>query len=706
MRKALLFLILLAPLGFCFVNLSDFPFPAKSIYSDLAISHYPNAVYLLHSIATWHQIPLWSDSILSGYPFAADPLSGLWYLPGWLAYLFPLPLGFNLNVLLHLMWGGLGVFVFLRKENQSNFAALAGAILFELFSKNFAHYAAGHLTLMYAIAWTPWVFLSEKFYRTGKWSLLSGVFLGLTALADVRWFAFVFTTWLMFVLYQRWIERKETHSWSFLLRVAACIGTAFCIAAPLLLPLLEYTGLTTRTGMSAGDRLTSSLPPAYLAGLAIPDLQGYAEWMIYPGGAALVLALFSLSVPELRRRNAFWIGTILVSLLIALGSFTPFGDLLFQLPGFSLLRVPARGTFLLGWSFAVIAADCIHFLAFSGEQMQCSVRKAPGNGLAITALAGFLALICAGLMIYTHNLPVNYAWGTIVIGLATAIVLAMRTGRLQARVFIYLVIALICLDLGGVDSIGLRFVPSKDVLAIGQAVAAWIKAQSDQDARIYSPSYSLPQQTAAEYQLELADGVDPLQLQSYEVYMEKATGIPYAGYSVTLPPFATANPETDNQAKNPDAGLLGRLDVKYVVSAFDLHSAGLILRNTIGDSRIYENESVRPRAWVQADLNSNSAILTAASNLTWTPNEIKVTATGGGWLILSEIYYRGWTAAVDEKPVPITRFDSLLRAVELPPGDHQVTFTFAPISAMMGLVLAGIGWLGVTGSFLIKGRRW
>ncbi|HVP20818.1 MAG TPA: YfhO family protein [Anaerolineaceae bacterium] len=706
MRKALLLLILVAPLGFCFTNLGDFPFPARSIYSDLAISHYPNAVYLLHSISTWRQIPLWSDSILSGYPFAADPLSGLWYLPGWLAYLFPLPLGFNLNVLLHLVWGGLGVFIFLRKENKSDFAALAGAILFELFSKNFAHYAAGHLTLMYAIAWTPWVFLSERFFRTGRLSLLAGVFLGLTALADVRWFAFVFTAWLMFALYQRWIERIETRSWTFLLRVAACSGTALLIAAPLLLPLLEFTGLTTRAGMSAGDRLMSSLPPAYLAGLAIPDLQGFAEWMVYPGGAALVLALFSLSVPELRRRNAFWIGMIIISLVVASGSFTPLGDLLFRLPGFSLLRVPARAIFFLGWSFAVIAADCIHFLAFPGERMQDPDRKAPGNGLAIAALAGFLALVCAGLLVYTHSLPVNYAWGTIAIGLATAIVLARRSGHLQAGVFVSLVIALICLDLGGVDFVGLRFVPPKNALAIGQAEAEWIKAQDDGVFRIYSPSYSLPQQTAAANQIDLADGVNPLQIQGYTAYMEKATGIPFTGYSVTLPPFATASPETDNQGKNPDASLLGRLNVKYIVSAFDLHSPGLLLRNQVGDSKIYENVTFRPRAWVQADFDLNGAAIAPASSLTWTPNEIRLTAKGGGWLILSEIYYQGWTATVDEKLVPITPYDSLLRAIELPPGDHQVTFSYAPTSLTIGLILAGIGWLVAVGSFLIRGRRW
>ena len=219
MRRLLILLILIAPFGICFFNLADFPFPARSDFSDLAISHFPNAIYLLQSISEWRQIPLWSDAILSGYPFAADPLSGIWYLPGWIAYLFQLPLGFNLAIILHMLWGGVGVFTFLKKEQKSDFSALAGALIFELFSKNFAHYAAGHLTLMYAVGWTPWIFVSERYFHKGKWFLLSGIILGLVALADVRWFAFLAIVWFIYAVSQRRIE-SDLHIKSLLGRTA------------------------------------------------------------------------------------------------------------------------------------------------------------------------------------------------------------------------------------------------------------------------------------------------------------------------------------------------------------------------------------------------------------------------------------------------------------------------------------------------------
>jgi hypothetical protein len=702
MRKLFIFLILIAPFGILFFNLPDFPFPARSDYSDLAISHFPNAVFLLHSINEWHQIPLWSNTILSGYPFAADPLSGIWYLPGWIAYLFPLPLGFNLNIILHLVWGGFGIFYILIKEQKSDLAAVAGALIFELFSKNFAHYAAGHLTLLYAVSWTPWIFISEKFYRKGKWYLLSGVILGLVALADIRWFAFLGMIWFLFAVYTRRIE-SDWKLLALISRTAASLGIAILVAAPLLLPLLEFTGLSTRAAMTPSESLMMSLPPSYLAGLAIPDMQGYAEWMLYPGGAALILTIFSLSVRELRKKNLFWIGTILFALVIAVGSATPIGSLLFHLPGFDLLRVPTRIIFLAGVSFAMIAADCIQFLLQSGQRKDV-VLKPVGNGLAIAALAGFLILICAGLLVYTGTVPINYLWGTAAILTATGLVLARRSQRINSQVFLLVMIPMICLDLGGVDWIGLRFLGESKVLQESSAEISWLEAQNAGTVRVYSPSYSLAQQTAVVNHLELSDGVDPLQLKSYVDYMERATGIAESGYSVTLPPFSSANPEEDNAGKTPDAGYLGQLNIKYIVSAFNVSAPGLVFRANAGISKIYENSDFRPRAWVQADLASTSPVLRPSERLAWTPNRIEVAAKGEGWLILSEINYPGWSAFVDGNPTEIKTYNSILRAVHIPEGQHQIMFDFNPPSVYGGIVLAVLGWMVALVFFFFRGR--
>jgi uncharacterized membrane protein YfhO len=53
----------------------------------------------------------------------------------------------------------------------------------------------------------------------------------------------------------------------------------------------------------------------------------------------------------------------------------------------------------------------------------------------------------------------------------------------------------------------------------------------------------------------------------------------------------------------------------------------------------------------------------------------------GGLAAFSEIHYpKGWTATIDGKEAPIVRVNYLLRGLEIPAGEHEVVFTFAPSS--------------------------
>ncbi len=700
-RKVLLSLILIAPLGIFFPFLGDFPYAPGSAYSDLAISHYPNAIYLLQSLRQWHQIPMWAGSILSGYPFAADPLSGLWYPPGWLAYIFPLPLGFNINILLHLFLGGAGTFLFLRKEGRSDFAALAGGLIFELFPKITAHYAAGHLTILYAIAWTPWLFLCEKHLKGVMRLVCSSAVLGLVALADLRIFAFLFFAWAAFALYGWW-QRRDASLGKFAGRALLSTGLGLLISAPLFLPLVEYTGLTSRATLAAADNQALALPVNYLAGLVIPNVRSYVEWIIYPGGAALVILLFALTVPELRKRNWFWLGMVLVSLLLAVGPATPVGDWLFRLPGFNLLRIPSRVIFLAGWALAIVAADGIDFL------MQLSPgKKQPGSGLPIAAVSGFVTLICLGLWIFTGSIPIPFAWGMAAVLVPTLLLLARRGGRLPPRMYFLLALPLICLDLGGVDRLNVDFQVTADVLNEGKGAISLIQQkESGEKFRVYSPSYSLPQQTATQAGIELADGIDPMQLTSYLSFMEDATGVPNQGYSVTLPPFSSANPALDNLGYQPDSFLLGVLNVKYVVSAFDIAADQLKLIGTVDGTRVYENEDFRPRAWVQMSPDEQASGFTSVDGMAWSPNRIRVSTSQAGRLVLSEIDYPGWKAWIDGQPATIKPAWDILRSVEVPAGLHTVTFEFQPITVYVGLALGVDGWL-ITLALLVifRGRK-
>jgi hypothetical protein len=62
--------------------------------------------------------------------------------------------------------------------------------------------------------------------------------------------------------------------------------------------------------------------------------------------------------------------------------------------------------------------------------------------------------------------------------------------------------------------------------------------------------------------------------------------------------------------------------------------------------------------------------------------------TAGGYLVLTDAYYPGWRAYVDGSETPVLRADYLFRAVELPPGAHQVEFRYEPTSFATGAQVA------------------
>lgn len=675
-------LLLLIPLALLLLPLAaTFPHPPGSAYSDITIAHYPNTLFLRRFLAREHRLPLWYPLIYCGYPFLAHPHSGVWYPPGWPALFLPLPAGFNLLILLHLWWSGMGMYRLLRAEGRSEVASLTGALGWELLPALFARYGAGHLTFIYATSWWPWLLLGHRLKR----SVLSACALALSLLAAPQGGAYGAALWLIVSILEG-AQGGVRELAGTLLRRAGEALTAFLLASPLLIPLLEFTAHSTRSLMTPQDVLIYSIPIPGLFGLLLPSTAFY-EWVLYPGAGPLLLGSIALSLAigrkgksPLHRSTLRWGVIGLIGILWSLGKHLPGGNLLAGLPGVNLLRVPARGALWTGMAFAALAATGLD-LILTGD---ANCRR---SRIAVVALVGMELMMGVGLILL--RAPARWLLPTMVAMLAGGLVLVkpLRGARPSRR---WLFTWLIIFTLEPMITDRLRVVPlrAEEVMSQGRAAAEYIAAQAREPFRVYSPSYSIPQHIAAFYGLELADGVDPMQLASYARFMEKATGVPFTGYSVTIPPFATGNPAADNRAYRPVPELLGLLNVRYVASAFPLEVKGLRKLTTLDGVWIYENEAFQPRARVVTSEGGQKAIRPARLILT-KPDYILVEAEGPGTLVLAEVAYPGWTATVDSRPVPVRTSEGILRSVELGPGRHRVEFRFHPRSLTAG-ALAGL----------------
>ncbi len=646
----------LVPVLLLLPGLGSFMYPGSgALFSDAAVTHYPNALFLQTALRHG-EVPLWSPQILSGFPFVAHPYSGLWYPPYWLALLFPLPLGLNVVLALHVLLAGAGMYAFLRQQGYDRPAAVLGGLAFQAAPRLFGHIGAGHLMLVMAVCLTPWLL-----WASGRKSPLpAAMLLALIAAADPRWALYAGALWAAWQLWQR---RPR-----FFLQAAL----AALLALPALWLYWQYGQLSTRAGLSAAEVLELSLPPASLLGLVLPQWGASHEWVIYPGVVLLALALLALLARPWRPATRFWLAVIVVSTLAALGSHLPGAEWAAGLPGLSQLRIPPRALLLASLAWAVLAAAGLQQLSSLARRQ---VRLLHAGLFALLAGLAVLALV--------QKAPVwQPALFAAVLVLAAWLAHEKLAGKRLALALGLLVMA----DLLVASASLVRFRPADEVLAEGGELAASLAADED-TFRIYSPDYSLPQQTAALYGLELANGVDPLQLQAYVSTLAAAGGYAATGYSVVQPPLQTKTA--------PDADLLGQLNVKYIVASLPLQVSGLELLQEA--PYVYRNLQYRPRAWVE-----QGDVVQTATLLDMQTNRMTVHAEGPGLLTIAEIQYPGWRVQVDRQPAEFSP-DSLLRTVILPAGEHEIELHFMPDAVSFGLPAAALAWLACIAS--LRRRR-
>ena len=694
-------ILLAAPalwLGDLVVQPSAFPYLPGSAFSDLLITHYPSAWFVHHAIARWHQVPLWNPNILSGMPLAADPLAAIWYPLTWLTVLTPTAAGFNLLFYAHLVLAGVGMAAFVRQLGVERGPALFCGLAFGGLAKLVGHIGLGHVGMLAALGWLPWFILlvdlavrSPDARQARRAYALAAASFALLLMADPRWAlpaaGLGIAWWLRRVDEARRAARLNLRVQ--LPHAALAALLAGMLSAPLLLPMSELVQLSTRSTLSPAEAAELSLPPVRLLSLLDPIAAGTPEWQAYVGLAVLLFAgtAIVLKAPGW----PFWAGVAAFSLVWSLGSYTPVYRLLSQVvPGALALRVPARLLFVMAFGLIVLAGLGLTSLA-ERERPQEAYRPIRRWGFGLAVAAAMVAVLVPAIL-GRESLRWMALLGAVAIGgFSLGLGRSPRLGR-------WMVAGACVLQLVDVGSFNLQQLegrPASEVLTEGAAEVKGVSALMGPAARAFSPSYSLPQQTAAGMGLGLADGVQPLQLRAYRDFMAAATGFDPAGYSVTLPPFPSGDP-TQDWGPQIDWTRLGLLSVGALASAFPLE--GLEATGETEGAFLYENPSTRPRAWVESQGGPPDG-WRAVDSWAWAPNAITATATGPGRVVLSEIDYPGWTVVVDGKPAAIETAHDVLRSTSIPEGTHQLTFEFEPRTVFIGLAVGICGlvilcWMG------------
>jgi hypothetical protein len=85
--------------------------------------------------------------------------------------------------------------------------------------------------------------------------------------------------------------------------------------------------------------------------------------------------------------------------------------------------------------------------------------------------------------------------------------------------------------------------------------------------------------------------------------------------------------------------------------------------------------------------------------------EVRVINERAGFLVLSDTYYPGWRATVNRQATPLYQANSLVRAIYLPAGEHNVVFSFWPPDFIFGAIISSLTLLVSLVALLVMSQR-
>ncbi len=539
--------------------------------------------------------------------------------------------------------------------------------------------------------------------------------------------------------------------------ISLFVGLA--LSAIQLLPSYEFSKLSTRmNGVDFSFASSFSLPPKQLISFILPHFFGspltstywgkgnFWELNGYIGLFPLLLTFISLCFIFKNKYIITLFALVLFSLFFSFGSYSLLYKIFYNyIPGFNLFRVPARFLFVYAFSVSVLAGIGVQYIYSNnlGRKINFMLKK-----LMLVLTIGLSILISLFIFILTNKnsffyyekyvLKNSYAVGFnhrilfnltlydfyyLIILLAISIVIIFLIyKKINFLISKSLVISLIITNLFLFGSKFYDTKNSKDVFNNPSDIS--IFKENNEIFRVFDLSgrfiFSLPRNF-----IQSLTGYDAIYLKDYRDFLWKAGSHEESKYESFFQFYSVNN-----------LTILKLLNTKYIISKFPLDIQGLKL--FYKDSYyIYKLSDYLPRAYMvgngvvmpdrhkilnrisEPNFNYKELLLFEKATKfplknqmsfrpiplnSYSPDKITITTNleNSGYLVLSEIWYPGWKAYVNEKETEIYKVNYLFRSIYLKKGESNITFLYKPNSFIYGRYITMISVLLILGFFLLK----
>ncbi len=698
MRKdilSFLFIVLYVAVLFYPVALGRIPFPADSLlglyhpWRDVVWDGYTAGVPYRNFLTTdpmrqtypWRElsielwksgeIPLWNPYSFTGTPLLANYQSAVLYPLNSIFLLGDFARMWAVLILLTPLLSLSFFYLWMRSQRIGSLASILGAV-----SYGFGGFMMGWMTwgtIGHVAAWLP-----------------------LMLLAMNKWFARPQFRWLFIYLFASVSSLLAGHLQSALYvqavtllygvvvvqnvrRVLLLLAIPILLASVQLLPTVEFLLQSARSQDITG--LHGFLPYKHLVMFLIPDFFGnpaklnyWGEWnyLEFNGYIGLIPLWLALIAARSVRTRLVAFAALCVGLSLLFATSKPLGQV------FSFVQQAGASRLLLVTNFGLAV--------LAGLGMQELGKRTQRHFGAYGFLVGLFGLV--GLFIlfgfvtrapWIQNLGVSLRNSVVPIALLILIgcIMLLRPkipNRAVPTILAFLLVVT-AFDLGRYF---LTFTPFSPVswMYPPTRVLAYLQADPEPFRIMATDRRLLPPNVSVAYRLASVEGYDPLYLSDYGRYIARNEQGRSDNLSLQFHRIITP--------QRIDIDLPNKLNAKYVLSLSPLNSDQFKQVVQEGETRLYHNTQALPRV----DIDRGKARL-----IHYGANKVKVAVSSGepATLVMRDPATFGWHAKVDNDEAPIQKIDGWFRAVNMPAGDHTVTFSYWPKGLTLGILGAVFG---------------
>jgi hypothetical protein len=498
------------------------------------------------------------------------------------------------------------------------------------------------------------------------------------------------------------------------IRGAAVAGVFLLLCGALqIVPASEYGHLSKRWA-GAADALTWKDPVPYyvhekfdlrpggLLGILFPSLP-QAQYDSFVGVIGVAFALVAVAACWRERSVKLFSALTLGGIVYALGHKSVFQGFLYgAVPWLDKARSPSAASAIFGFGFAVLAAFGIdQWLGGTALVWMRRVRLgALIFGLVSAAVAFFVV------MANKQTLDEHVTVTALVAVLFATLLYGFTSGNLSPRNAGVLLVLLLLFELGNDATFQFAHREDKDLMRDlnnirgHERISEYLRKQPGFRRAFVSNDVFQPNWGA--YQdVEMWGGAlasVTTDLLDFEFHTPQARKLYGVAYTISPSPTPYGGDEVFDEG-----GMKVYRQAEAFSRAWAVHRLVRVPDKDAGNRIIVEHlEDLRSEAFMLAEPPGGAETCE-------TPDTVELQEHRGGRLVigaamgcagmvvLSDTYYPGWVARVDNQPTPIYEVNGAMRGVMVPAGPHVVTMRYRPTTTLAAGMVTLAGFVGAVG---------